>query len=549
MATRPPSQYPSRRRPPKRRSRAPLVALVALLLLAGVGLLALTVWWPAARVSPSPLALAAVTTAPVGESLASVSVVDASGRHVPVRIRSGSIWPVGKLPAGERLQVRATIRRSSLVSWLLGATEHVEATVVTPSAGVGATLLHLAPGAPVDLHFAGPASLVSLKLPGYKPQRLSFTKPRHVFQTGLRASGSDRFGVLTVATAARTWELLGTPTHVSWFPVGARLQAVVSPSLGATIEPSTPIRLTFSEPVAAVLGHVRPTLEPATPGSWVESAANALTFFPTGAGYPLGKPVVVTLPAPVDVLSPGKTETVSHLSFSVPVGSTLRLQQLLSGLGYLPLSWSPAGAPVPNTALAQEQAALKAPAGSFTWRYPNTPAPLQALWQAGSWTRMTQAAVMAFESDHGLAVDGIPGPIVWHTLISAALAGDRAGSYSYVLVHRTVPQNLILWNDGQTILQTKVNTGVPGAPTPYGTHAVFEHIPVGTMTGVNPDGTHYRDPGIRWISYFNGGEAIHGFNRSSYGFPQSVGCVETPISTAAQIWPYTPVGTLVTIEP
>ena len=549
MASRSHSQYPARRRPPKKRSRGPLLALVALLALAGAGLLALAVWWPAARITASPSALATVTTAPAGETLASVSVLDASGRRVPVRIRSGSLWPVGKLPAGERLEVRATIRRSSLVSWLLGATEHVEATVVTPSSGVAATLLHLAPGAPVNLHFAGPASLVSLKLPGYKPERLSFTKPRHVLQTGLRASGSDRFGVLAVATAARSWELLAAPTHVSWFPAGTRLQAVVSPSPGATIEPSTPIRLTFSEPVATVLGSVRPTLEPATPGSWVEGAANALTFVPTGAGYPLGKPVVVTLPAPVDVLGPGRTETVSRLSFSVPVGSTLRLQQLLSGLGYLPLDWTAAGAPVPRTALAQEQAALKAPAGSFTWRYPNTPAPLQDLWKAGAWTRMTQAAVMAFESDHGLAVDGIPGPIVWHTLIRAALGGDQARSYSYVLVHRTVPQNLILWNDGETILQTRVNTGVPGAPTPYGTHAVFEHIPVGTMTGVNPDGTHYHDPGIRWISYFNGGEAIHGFNRASYGFPQSVGCVETPISTAAEIWPYTPVGTLVTIAP
>ncbi len=162
---------------------------------------------------------------------------------------------------------------------------------------------------------------------------------------------------------------------------------------------------------------------------------------------------------------------------------------------------------------------------------------------------MTQAAVMAFESDHGLAVDGIPGPIVWHTLIGAALAGDRARSYSYVLVHRTVPQNLILWNDGQVILTARVNTGVPQAPTPFGTHAVFEHIPVGTMTGENPDGSHYNDPGIRWISYFNGGEAIHGFNRATYGFPQSVGCVEAPIPTAEKIYPYTPIGTLVTIAP
>ena len=78
---------------------------------------------------------------------------------------------------------------------------------------------------------------------------------------------------------------------------------------------------------------------------------------------------------------------------------------------------------------------------------------------------------------------------------------------------------------------------------------MFEHIPVGTMRGRNPDGSRYVDPGIKWISYFYGGEAIHGFDRATYGFPQSVGCVEAPIATAAKIWPYTPIGTLVSIVP
>ena len=78
---------------------------------------------------------------------------------------------------------------------------------------------------------------------------------------------------------------------------------------------------------------------------------------------------------------------------------------------------------------------------------------------------------------------------------------------------------------------------------------MFEHIPVGTMRGANPDGSHYVDPGILWISYFNGGEAIHGFDRPTYGFPQSVGCVEAPNATAEKIWPYTPIGTLVTVAP
>jgi hypothetical protein len=162
---------------------------------------------------------------------------------------------------------------------------------------------------------------------------------------------------------------------------------------------------------------------------------------------------------------------------------------------------------------------------------------------------MTQGAVMAFQADHGLAVDGIPGPTTWHTLIQAALAGQRARLYSYVVVHRSVPQTLTLWSGGQVILTARINTGVPAAPTPFGTHPVFEHIPVGTMRGQNPDGSHYVDPGIKWISYFNGGEAIHGFDRATYGFPQSVGCVEAPNATAAKIWPYTPIGTLVSIVP
>ena len=161
---------------------------------------------------------------------------------------------------------------------------------------------------------------------------------------------------------------------------------------------------------------------------------------------------------------------------------------------------------------------------------------------------MTQGAVMAFQADHGLAVDGIPGPTTWHTLIQAALAGQRATSTA-TSSSTGGPATLTLWSGGQIILTARIHTGVPAAPTPFGTHPVFEHIPVGTMRGQNPDGSHYVDPGIKWISYFNGGEAIHGFDRATYGFPQSVGCVEAPNATAAKIWPYTPIGTLVSIVP
>jgi hypothetical protein len=89
---------------------------------------------------------------------------------------------------------------------------------------------------------------------------------------------------------------------------------------------------------------------------------------------------------------------------------------------------------------------------------------------------------------------------------------------------------------------------VPAAPTELGTFPVFEHLAVTTMSGTNPDGSHYNDPGIKWVSYFNGGDALHAFDRASFGTPQSLGCVELPLASAAKVWPYTPIGTLVTIE-
>jgi lipoprotein-anchoring transpeptidase ErfK/SrfK len=156
---------------------------------------------------------------------------------------------------------------------------------------------------------------------------------------------------------------------------------------------------------------------------------------------------------------------------------------------------------------------------------------------------------MMFQDNHGLNVDAIAGAQVWRTLLADAIRGKRrTEGYSYVYVHSSIPQSLTLWHNGRTILTSPGNTGVPAAPTQLGPFEVFEHIAVGTMSGTNPGGSHYNDPGIRYISYFNGGDAIHAFNRASFGTPQSLGCVELPLESAARVWPYTPLGTLVTVE-
>jgi peptidoglycan hydrolase-like protein with peptidoglycan-binding domain len=282
-----------------------------------------------------------------------------------------------------------------------------------------------------------------------------------------------------------------------------------------------------------------PRLSVRQQGRWLQSDSHTLEFRPGGDGAPFDVDETVRFPTPVTLLG-GTTWHVAGASF-------LRLQQLLAQQGYLPVTWS--GEDVPLTKRAEVAAATDPPAGKFSWRYPNTPPELQALWSPGEPDTVTRGAVMLFQHDHKLTVDGIAGPKVWHAVIADAVAEKlKFGGYSYVYVHRNVPQLLTLWHSGQVVLTSPGNTGVPAAPTALGTWPVFEHIPVGRMSGTNPNGTHYDDPGIRWISYFHGGEALHAFNRTSFGTPQSLGCVELPLDQAAKVWPYTPIGTLVTIE-
>jgi lipoprotein-anchoring transpeptidase ErfK/SrfK len=98
------------------------------------------------------------------------------------------------------------------------------------------------------------------------------------------------------------------------------------------------------------------------------------------------------------------------------------------------------------------------------------------------------------------------------------------------------------------VFSSSANTGISAAPTPVGTFPVYEKLPFQVMQGTNPDGSHYADP-VQWVSYFEGGSAVHYIARGSYGYPQSLGCVELPYSAAAAAYPYLPYGTLVTVTP
>jgi peptidoglycan hydrolase-like protein with peptidoglycan-binding domain len=318
----------------------------------------------------------------------------------------------------------------------------------------------------------------------------------------------------------------------------------VSPATGTSgVAPTSPIRVTFSEPPVA--SAPKPTVSPAIPGTWTQSGAS-LTFTPQGGFAPYAE-VTVTVPSGVTTLAAHVTPLAAPVTarFQVAPGSTLRLQQLLAELGYLPVTFTPS---IPEATSANLVTSFPA-AGSWAWRYPSTPASLKAAWTPGTAGVMTKGAVMAFESDHGQAADGVPGPQVWSTLLAAAAARQTTTRpYDYVMVSENSPEMLYVWSAGRIVVSTPANTGVTGAATPHGTWPVYARYRSTTMTGTDPDGVHYSDPGVPWVAYFYGGDAVHGFVRPGYGYPQSNGCVELPLNVAPTVWNLDPIGTLVTVS-
>ncbi len=336
----------------------------------------------------------------------------------------------------------------------------------------------------------------------------------------------------TSVAAAR---VVGVATRAAPFSV-----ASVTPANGATQVPSdATISVQFSQPLSA--HSPTPTLSPAVAGTWEVVTPDTYQFVASGPLVPLSTETV-TVPAGATSATGKALSRPVATEFTVGPGSTLRLQQLLGQLGYLPVSFTPAGAVVAPQEAAQPQQ------GTFAWRFAE-PASLTSLWTEGTSNVITTGAVMNFESRHNLKTDGIAGPMVWSQLLAAAQAGAMdPADYNYVYVTKDLPETATVYDNGVEVYSTLANTGVPGAATADGTFPVYARYLTTTMTGTNPDGSHYSDPGIPWVSYFNGGDALHGFVRSSYGFPQSDGCVEMPPDHAEVVFPYTPIGTLVTVS-
>jgi peptidoglycan hydrolase-like protein with peptidoglycan-binding domain len=543
--------YSRRRLATARRGRAPWVIggglLVVLCVLAAAGIIVAT---SSAKLTADPGALAKVDLPLGGGSLRSVVAttgVQNDEHYVRVLVKGDpTIYPGVKIPAGEKLTVTAVVRRPGWISWLTGRSQTISRTVTVPATTLRDRFVTLTRSGVLRIRFSRDVRTITYGASPSAARRHTLAHP----QRTVTLPHNGTAGTMYVAATAERWETARAES-VSWFPSGTKATAVASPSSGATITSDTPITLTFSRPVTTVLGSHLPTVTPSGAGRWHTISSHAIRFAPTGYGYGLGQKVSVALPAGVRLAGATADASASTGTWTVPDGSTVRLQQLLAQLGYLPMKVDYTQAKPADTIAAQEAAAEDPPAATIGWEYSDTPTGLKGEWDgAANAGVMTQGALMRFQDDNDLQLTGYEDAETWHALFQAVIKDQRnTFGYTFVSVSEGSPESLMVWHSGKTVLSNiPVNTGVPGAATATGTWPVFEHATSVTMIGTNVDGSHYDDPDIRWVSYFHGGDALHEYPRASYGFPQSNGCVEMSNADAESVYPFTPIGTLVQVN-
>jgi hypothetical protein len=313
---------------------------------------------------------------------------------------------------------------------------------------------------------------------------------------------------------------------------------VITSNLPTTLSSQLPIlRLHFSD-ATKVKNLPALRTRPALTTKWQQISTHEVQAVVTGSLQPAAI-YTILLPTRMTCATTCRFTAVRPRRASV-ASSTVWEEQLLAELNYLPVNFT-ANAPLSDP--------TQPTSGAFTWKYSNLPTSFQSQWRVGVAGVILRGALMNFQSVNNIPTTGIADATTWSDLITAVKSHKvDPTTYDYVSISQGTPEVLTLYVANHVRFKTPVNTGISVSPTALGTYPVYLRFLSTTMSGTNPDGSHYSDPNIQWVSYFNGGDALHEFPRYSYGSPQSLGCVEMPFASAQTVFPYTPIGTLVTIN-
>jgi peptidoglycan hydrolase-like protein with peptidoglycan-binding domain len=303
---------------------------------------------------------------------------------------------------------------------------------------------------------------------------------------------------------------------------------------------TAPLRVRFSG-VPATFSPT-PQLSPAVPGTWTKRDDSE--YFTPTVGLEPCSTYTLNISATSTTTGHSPLGIPRKVALNVACPSVQGLQQTLARLGYLP--YEPArGAPTTSRAQLAAQDAFDPPRGTLRPRFGEEVPALVP----GEIDGTTKGALMVFQSEHEIEPTGEPDSATWKALFSADVHDRRnPAPYTWVTVTESLPETLDVHRDGHVVYTTPANTGVPGAETAQGIFPIFSRFISTTMTGTDVDGTKYSVPDVPWVNYFNGGDAVHGYPRASYGFPQSNGCVELPIEAAAQVYPMLKIGDIVVVS-
>ena len=524
-----------------------------LLIAAGI---VMAINWPKASLSSSYTSLGKLTTSGAHQSV--LNVAGSVGQQpISVELQDGEVLPTKDISTGVTTTITVTLQRPSWIAWIAGKTQRLTLTSHTPRARLLDPVAIASSGQSVQSEFSNPVSVVAYSFHS-TTKYVKLTKATsHVAIPG---SSHSAAGSLQVAAVPDPWETLPAASNMVFFrQTGSTPEAIISPDLN-NLSPEATITITLSRPVTKVFGNKLPTISPTVQGAdpvkgtWSEPTPYTLTFTPTTGDFWPSESFTMTTPASVAVVSPtgARGATGDTLALSGAPMSMLRLQQVLAQLNYLPVSFT-SSTSVASTEAAQVSALQSPPQGTFNWRW-TMPTQLTSLWSPGNANVITKGAVMAFEDFNSLNYTNGSGwannPLLWPTLIKDVISNNvDPHPYAWIQVQKApLPETLYLWENGSVVLTSPANTGIAGLKTTNGTFPIYLRFKENYMSGTNPNGTTYHDL-VHWINYFLGSEAVHGFVRAQYGFPQSLGCVELPVPTAAVVFPQVHIGTLVTVMP
>jgi hypothetical protein len=152
--------------------------------------------------------------------------------------------------------------------------------------------------------------------------------------------------------------------------------------------------------------------------------------------------VTVTVPVTVRSARGRLLARPMTAQFTTRPFSSLALASILGRLGYLPGSWQ---RPNPRLQIASRlgltdsgfarelQLAYDPPAGSIQLEQ-GYPASLARLWTPDTYNVILRGAVMAFQSEHNMTINGDVNGALWSTLLRAASLGQKnVNGYTYAV--------------------------------------------------------------------------------------------------------------------